>query len=384
MGDMRVIGLISGTSHDGVDGCHVEFEQNGTSLEASIVASDVVPYPPELRERIAKALPPNPTTVAEVCALDILIGEHFARVATALDAPACDLVSSHGQTVFHWVEDGRARGGLQLGNLWPLAESTGRPVLTDHRAADIAAGGQGAPLVPALDVLLLAGRPRSAALNLGGISNMTVVDPVADPYAYDLGPANALVDAAVVRMTRGAERYDREGRYASQGRVDEDLLADLLTEPYYAWPAPKSTGKELFHEAYLDAYRSRHPGVDGVDLVATLTELSARVVGAELATAGVTEVFASGGGTSNPVLMQRIQAAAGAVRVGTIDELGIPSDVKEALAFALIGYLTAHELPGNVPSCTGADGPRVLGRLGPVTGRIPVGEVPAPTRLVVV
>jgi anhydro-N-acetylmuramic acid kinase len=121
-----------------------------------------------------------------------------------------------------------------------------------------------------------------------------------------------------------------------------------------------------------------------VDLVATLTELSARVVGAELATAGVTEVFASGGGTSNPVLMQRIQASAGAVRVGTIDELGIPSDVKEALAFALIGYLTAHELPGNVPSCTGADGPRVLGRLGPVTGRIPVGEVPAPTRLVVV
>ena len=219
---MRVIGLISGTSHDGVDGCHVNFKQNGTSLEARIVASDVVPYPAELRERIAAALPPNSTTVAEVCALDILIGEHFAHVATALDAPGCDLVSSHGQTVFHWVEDGRARGGLQLGNLWPLAESTGRPVLTDHRAADIAAGGQGAPLVPALDVLLLAGRPRSAALNLGGISNMTVVDPGAQPYAYDLGPANALVDAAVVRMSGGEERYDRDGRYASEGRVDED------------------------------------------------------------------------------------------------------------------------------------------------------------------
>ena len=139
---MRVIGLISGTSHDGVDACHVMFEQRGTGLEATIVASDVVPYPAELRERIAAALPPNHTTVAEVCALDILIGEHFAQVATALDAPGCDLVSSHGQTVFHWVEDGRARGGLQLGNLWPLAESTGRPVLTDHRAADIAAGGQ--------------------------------------------------------------------------------------------------------------------------------------------------------------------------------------------------------------------------------------------------
>ena len=266
--------------------------------------------------------------------------------------------------MFHWVEDGRARGGLQLGNLWPLAESTGRPVLTDHRAADIAAGGQGAPLVPALDVLLLAGRPRCAALNLGGISNMTVVDPGAEPYAYDLGPANALVDAAVVRMSAGEERYDRDGRYASEGRVKEELLADLLTEPYYAWPAPKSTGKELFHDTYLDGYLFRHPGVEGVDLVATLTELSARVVGAELSKAGVTEVFASGGGTSNPVLMHRIQAAADGVRVGTIDELGVPSDVKEAMAFALIGYLTAHELPGNVPSCTGADGPRVWGGSG--------------------
>jgi anhydro-N-acetylmuramic acid kinase len=167
MARMRVIGLISGTSHDGVDGCHVEFTQDGTRLEARILASDVVPYPEELRERIAAALPPNPTTVAEVCALDVLIGEHFARVALDLGAPESDLVSSHGQTVFHWVEDGRARGGLQLGNLWPLAESIGRPVLTDHRAADIAAGGQGAPLVPVLDVLLLAGRERAAALNLG-------------------------------------------------------------------------------------------------------------------------------------------------------------------------------------------------------------------------
>jgi anhydro-N-acetylmuramic acid kinase len=185
-------------------------------------------------------------------------------------------------------------------------------------------------------------------------------------------------------MSGGQERYDRDGRYASGGRVDEELLADLLAEPYYSWPAPKSTGKELFHDAYLDGYRSRHPGVEGVDLVATLTELSARVVGAELSKAGITEVFASGGGTSNPVLMQRIQAAADGVRVGTIDELGVPSDVKEAMAFALIGYLTAHELPGNVPSCTGADGPRVLGRLGPVTARIPMGQLPVPTRLVVV
>jgi anhydro-N-acetylmuramic acid kinase len=378
---MRVIGLISGTSHDGVDACHVEFHQEGTGLRATIVAAEVVPYPDELRRRIAAALPPNPTSVDEICALDVLIGEHFADVALAVGAAESDLVCSHGQTVFHWVEEGKARGGLQLGNLWSLAERTGTPVVSDVRAADIAAGGQGAPLVPVLDVLLLAGRPRAAALNLGGIANMTVVDPAAEPYAYDLGPANALVDVAVVRMTGGAERFDRDGRYAARGQVDEALLADLLDEPYYRQPAPKSTGKELFHDAYLDGPLARHPGVDGPDLVATLTELTARVVADDLRNATVTDVYASGGGTANPVLMQRIQANAPDVRLATIDELGVPSDVKEALAFALIGYLTAHDLPGNVPSCTGAAGPRVLGRLGPVTRRIPVAAVAPPTRL---
>jgi anhydro-N-acetylmuramic acid kinase len=380
---MRVIGLISGTSHDGVDACHVEFDQEGTRLRATIVAAEVVPYPDELRRRIAAALPPNPTSVDEICALDVLIGEHFADVALAVGAAESDLVCSHGQTVFHWVEEGNARGGLQLGNLWSLTERTGTPVLNDVRAADIAAGGQGAPMVPVLDVLLLAGRSRAAALNLGGIANMTVVDPAAEPYAYDLGPANALVDLAVVRMTGGTERYDRDGQYAARGQVDEGLLTDLLDEPYYRQPAPKSTGKELFHDAYLEAPLTRHPGVDGPDLVATLTELTARVVAHELQTARLTGVFASGGGTSNPVLMQRIQANAPGIRLGTIDELGVPSDVKEALAFALIGYLTAHDLPGNVPSCTGAAGPRVLGRLGPVTRRIPVEPVAPPTRLTV-
>jgi anhydro-N-acetylmuramic acid kinase len=383
MTGMRVVGLISGTSHDGVDGCHVEFSQSGTRLEATILAADVVPYPSDLRERLAAALPPNATTLAEVCALDVLIGDHFAAVARALGAGDCDLVSSHGQTVFHWVEDGRARGGLQLGNLWPLAESTRRPVLTDHRAADIAAGGQGAPLVPVLDVLLLAGRGRTAALNLGGIANMTVVADGSEPRAYDLGPANALIDAAVVRMTGGTERYDAGGRYASAGRVDQALLEDLLTDPYYARPAPKSTGKEHFHAAYLEGYLAHHADVRGADVVATLTELTARVVGRELCEAGVSEVYTSGGGTANPVLLQRIRSTSAGLRLGTTEELGVPSGIKEALAFALIGYLTAHELPGNVPSCTGAAGPRVLGRLGPVTARIPVEPVPAPTRLTV-
>ena len=361
---MRVIGLISGTSHDGVDGCHVEFVQNGTSLEARIVASDVVPYPAELRERIAAALPPNPTTVAEVCALDILIGEHFARVATALDASRmrpCQLARAdrlplgRGRARPRWAAAGQplATGGVDR------PPGPHRPPRRRHRrrGAGRSTGPGSRRAAPRRAPALRRTQPRRHLEHDRGRPRRRAVR--VRPRTRQR-PRRRRRRANV--RWRGA--VHRDGRYASDGRVDDRLLADLLDEPYDSWPTPKSTGKELFHDTYLDGYLSRHPGVEGVDLVATLTELSARVVGAELSKAGVTEVLASGGGTSNRVLMQRIQAAANGVRVGTIDELGVPSDVKEAMAFALIGYLTAHKLPGNVPSCTGADGPRVWGGSG--------------------
>jgi len=363
--DMKVLGLISGTSHDGVDACLVDFAAEGSTLRGRVVDQIVVPYPGDLRRRLVAALPPGKLAMAEVCALDTLLGQHFAHVAAEVTARhTVDLVCSHGQTVFHWVEGSHALGTLQLGQPAWITERTGIPTISDVRAADLAAGGQGAPLVPVLDTLLLGGRDRTvAALNLGGIANMTVLEPGREPYAYDLGPANALIDAAVLGLTGGREGFDRDGAYAVRGRVDDGLLAALLADPYYALPHPKSTGKEHFHDGYLAGHLAARPLVTGLDVVTTLTELTARVVGTALHRAGAGEVVASGGGVANPELMRRIGLASDGVRLSRSDELGAPSDVKEAIAFALIGYLSAHGLPGNVPSCTGASGPRVLGRM---------------------
>jgi len=367
---MKVLGVISGTSHDAIDACLVDFVADGPILRGTVVDHDVRPYPDELRRRLVAALPPAPVQMAEVCALDTLIGQQFARVAAELATRhTVDLVCSHGQTVFHWVEGQHALGTLQLGQPAWIAEATGVPVLSDVRATDIAAGGHGAPLVPILDTLLMGGRDVTvAALNLGGISNMTVLPVGGAPYAYDLGPANALIDAAVIRLTDGRESLDHDGRYAAQGQVDDDLLTALLADPYYALPHPKSTGKEHFNGSYLAGHLAGHHRVADLDVVTTLTELTARVVATELERSGASEAITSGGGVANPTLMSRLAAAAPGVLLRTSDELGAPSDIKEAIAFALIGYLSAHGLPGNVPTCTGASAPRVLGTLtaGPV------------------
>lgn len=238
--------------------------------------------------------------------------------------------------------------------------------------------------MPILDILILGGRAGTvAAVHLGGIANMSVLTPSREPYVYDLGPANALIDAAVLRLTGGREGYDRGGGYAVQGRVDEGLLTALLAEPYYAMSHPKSTGKEHFHDGYLEDHLRERPGIDGLDVVTTVTELTARVVGGELRRCRADEAIASGGGVANPDLMRRLAAAAPEVRFSTTDELGAPSDVKEAIAFALIGYLSAHGLPGNVPSCTGASGPRILGTITAGALAVEAG-VPEPERLLLI
>lgn len=382
---MRVLGMISGTSHDGVDVAVVDFEADGLVLRVRMVHGDSTPLPDDVRRALLAALPPAVVPMAEVCRLDTLLGRVFAEAAAVgIDAVGgeVDLICSHGQTLFHWVEHGHAQGTLQLGDPSWIVERTGVPVLSHLRAADIAAGGHGAPLVPVLDGLLLGSVDgKRAALNLGGIANMTVLAEDSDPLAYDLGPANALIDAAVVRLTCGAELFDRDGIRAAEGRPDEAMLFDLLDEPYYRLSAPKSTGKELFHDGYLGAVMRRHPHVGGNDLVATVTELTARVVAADVTRLGVTTLVVSGGGADNPTLMTRVKASCGAgVRVITTAELGLPTDTKEAVAFALIGYLSAHGLPGNVPSCTGADRPVVLGSLTPALPLV-AGHAEIPERL---
>lgn len=383
---MRVLGMISGTSHDGVDVAVVDFTAAGSVLHGTLVTSGTTPYPAALRARLIAALPPTALPMAEVCALDTELGQFFASraAATIADCGEVDLVCTHGQTVFHWIEEGRARGTLQLGQPAFLAEATGASVVSDVRGRDIAAGGQGAPLVPVLDLLLLgdAGK-RCGALNLGGIANVTVVPGPSDeflPYAYDLGPANALIDAAALQLT--GRHYDADGALAAAGTIDATLLHHLLSEPYYSLPAPKSTGKELFHDGYLAETARRFPHVQGADLLATLTALTAEVVAAEAIRAGLELLVVSGGGVRNPTLMTMIGDRLPGVEITTSDTFGAPSDTKEAIAFALIGYLTAHGLPGNVPSCTGAAGPRVLGSITPAGSGWAMQQASMPTSLV--
>lgn len=386
---MRVLGMISGTSHDGIDVAVVGFDLADGSLRATIEYTTSTPYSPELRARLIQALPPAPVGFDVACELDTAIGKEFGAAARqAQDAHAArgfgeiDLLCSHGQTVFHWVEGGRARGTLQLGQPAWIAEATGLPVISDIRAADVAVGGHGAPLVPILDRILLqpfveVGRT-AAALNLGGISNVTVCSRDAEPVAWDIGPANALIDAVVTASGTIVDRFDRDGALAAAGTVQDELIAAFLAEPYYSLPAPKSSGKELFHLGYVESKLARlSTELPLQDVVATLTELTARTVADAIRAAGVEVLVVSGGGVRNPTLLGRIVELLPGVDVSPSDAIGVPADDKEAIAFALIGWATANGLPSNVPSCTGANGDRVLGRLSPA----PNGRIPFPERL---
>jgi len=357
---------MSGTSYDAIDAAAADLWVEGDELVVRPLGMVSTPYPPELRGAIAAALPPASTTVEEVCRLDTRVGQEFAalaeRAVTELCGGRADLVVSHGQTMFHWVEDGRVEGSLQLGQPAWIAERTGCTVVADLRTRDIAAGGQGAPLVSMVDALWLEGRS-AAAVNLGGIANVTLVSPGREPVAFDTGPANALIDAVVTEHTGGAHSFDEDGALAARGCTDERLLGLLLEEEYYARPAPKSTGKELFHPGYLDRFLSRVPGLPVEDLVATLTALTARTVADALR--GVDHVILSGGGTRNPVLVRMLREELPTAEVVLSDDAGFPSAAKEAIAFAVLGFLTVNGQAGSLPSCTGARHGSVLGVVVP-------------------
>lgn len=391
---MIVVGLMSGTSMDGIDAAVADVELDGEVLRLEPLGHETTPYSPELRAALRAALPPSTTTMETLCRLDTAVGQEFAAAAerARLRHADAELIVAHGQTVFHWVHDGKVAGTLQIGRPAWIAERCGLPVVSDLRSADVAAGGQGAPLVSLFDVLLLgndADVPR-AALNLGGIANLTVVPSASDgtaSIAYDAGPANALIDAAVVAVTRGAETYDADGQRAARGTVDEALLALLLDDFFLTQAPPKTTGKERYHHGFTEAAvdeLGRDPDPD--DLVATLTAHAAEVAAAECRRHGVDEVIASGGGTENPVLMQALAQRIAPARLRTIDDLGVPSAAKEAYAFAVLGFLTWQGLPGNVPSCTGARHPAVLGTItpGPAPLSLPRPSTTPPSRLEII
>jgi len=378
---MTVIGLISGTSYDAVDAAAARMRLEGDTLFLVPLGLYSVPIPAPLRERIAAALPPHHTTVDEICRLDTAIGQLFGSVAaeanTALTGGAADLLSSHGQTVYHWVEGRTALGTLQLGEPAWIAEASGLPVVSGLRSRDITRGGQGAPLASLLDALFVLGGDRTVgSLNLGGIANITVWSNTGEVVAYDIGPASALMDRAVADATGGRERMDRDGVRAARGRVNAELLTVLLTEPYYRLLPPKSTGKELFHAGYTRAMvGERDVPLD--DLLATLTELTAVLVARSCREHGVRRLFVAGGGTRNPALMGRIRALTAPAQVREFDDLGMPAQGKEAYTMAVIGFLTAHGLPATIPSATGAASSSILGCLTP--GAAPL-RLPEPAR----
>lgn len=378
---MRVLGLLSGTSHDGIDVTVVDFTQSDGDLHGTVLHEDSVPYDVALRARLVAALPPAQTTLAEVCELDTLIGQAFADVAVdaAASAGGVDAVCTHGQTVYHWVQDGHARGTMQIGQSAWIAERVGVPVVSDVRIRDITAGGHGAPLVSFLDELLLRGRAgTSAALNLGGIANITIVGDGAIS-AYDVGPANALVDAVIATYGLNPLGYDEDARIARSGNVDDALLAALLADPYYALAAPKSTGKEHFHLDYVREHASAlGRDVRVTDLVRTLTELTVQTVSNDIRAAGVGFLAVSGGGCHNPLIMAGLRAALPDTEVVLADELGASADNKEAILFALIGWCTMHGVPAVIPGGTGAREPRILGTITPGAGPLRMPE-PVPT-----
>ncbi len=373
MGSLRVVGLISGTSVDAIDVAVADLRLSAETVELAPVGHTEVPYPAELREEFLEALPPNDCSAGTLCRLDTGIGQAFAEAAA--QAGPADLVASLGQTIYHWVDGGRCLGTLQLGQPAWIAERTGLPVLSDLRSRDVAAGGHGAPLAGLFDQLWLTD---DIALNIGGIANISVVT---EKTAYDTGPGNALIDLAAEMVT--GEPMDHDGELALAGTVRHDLLTILRADPYYGLRPPKSTGKEHFHAAYLHEALARVPAVDGKDLLATLVELTATTIADACNSHQAGRVVASGGGIRNPALRKALDRHLTA-ELATSDELGIPSDAKEAYLTALLGFLTWHGIPANPP--TGAAGPRLLGSITPGREplRLPVPATTTVTRLQVV
>jgi len=384
---------MSGTSVDGIDVACADLELAGDELRCRFRGLASIPFDSGLQQRLVAALPPGRPGARELCQLHAELGHAYAAAfAAARDDLAdgrADLAVLHGQTFFHWVDqDGRALGTLQLGNSSATAERLGVPVISDLRSRDIAAGGQGAPLVSVFDALLLAGRSgRGAAVNLGGIANLTVVTGGDVITAYDLGPAGALMDHAAARASGGKLRLDADGAIAARGQVHEELLACLKADAYYRLPVPRSTGREHFNAEYLrQMIAGIEPAPVGDDVVATVTRLLVDLLAQATRQHELAELILSGGGSKNATTVAWLRAAVPDVTVLTTDELGVPVQAKEALAFAVLGYLTWNGRPGSVTAATGARHPSILGSIEPGAAPLelppPLGSSPSRLRLV--
>ena len=383
----RVVGLMSGTSVDGIDAALVEIGGTDEAPEVRLVAFEDRPWPEKVRRQIFPLFRPETATVDKIGYMNFLMGEIYAQSVSSVVEKAgltladIDLIGSHGQTIWHAPEvcgkDGfPVRFTVQIGEGSVIAARTGVPTVSDFRVADMAVGGQGAPLVPFSEYLLYR-RPGETILlqNIGGIGNMTVLPGDEGPeavYAFDTGPGNMIIDAVVSALTGGAKTYDAGGAMAAEGRVDEALLAMLQQDPYYDMPLPKTTGRELFGVQYVGKildYQRAH-GLSDADVLATVTDLTAWSIADGYARyvlpkRQAAELVVGGGGSYNATLLGflRTRFAPYGVQVRTQEDLGWSSDAKEAVAFALMADCCVREKPNVLPSVTGAKAAAIMGKI---------------------
>ncbi len=372
----RIIGLMSGTSVDGIDAALVEISGGQIDLRVELIKGLVHPFPEALREQILAVCSGEAISMEAIAELDDAIARAFAEAAIAVNqghSPA-DLIGSHGQTLFHRPAPGGAMGySLQLGRGALIAKLTGIPTVSNFRVADIAAGGQGAPLVPPVDAYLL-GHPTEhrCVQNIGGIGNVTYLPPTSQPdwqqqvLGWDTGPGNSLLDLAVQRLSEGKLSYDADGAWAAQGKPDTDLVTDWLNHPYFAQSPPKSTGRELFGWTYLEECLTEATarGLADADLLASLTELTALSIVQSYRNSLPQlpdRLLLCGGGLRNGYLIERLAHHLPVVALQSTDEVGLNADYKEAIAFAVLAHWHNLGLPGNMPAVTGAQGAVILG-----------------------
>lgn len=362
---------MSGTSSDGIDAALVTITGSGAHTTFELEHFISIPYPSDIRESLLDAAR-NYMGVADLTTWHFRLGELFAAaVRDVLAGEPADLVASHGHTVAHLTAEPH-RATLQIASPAIIAERTGLTVVSDFRARDIAAGGQGAPLVSFVDWLLLRHPERSRALvNIGGIANLTWVPSLANggnPIAFDTGPGNAMIDRAVYRLSEEALTYDRDGAMAAGGQVDASVLAELMAHPYLNHRPPKSTGREDFGDPLTDRLvdRMRREGKTSDEIVCTLSMFTVRSIVRGLAwLPTVEEVVVAGGGAHNAFVMEHLKRDLGEIPLVSSDEIGVPADAKEAVVFAILGNQTIRGLSGNVPGCTGARHEVVLGSITP-------------------
>jgi anhydro-N-acetylmuramic acid kinase len=371
----RIVGLMSGTSVDGIDAVLIALDDAAPDKALRLLAFQTLPFSAELQQQVFDIFAPN-ASIDALCRLNFSLGEAFAAAALQVIAAArltpqdIDLIGSHGQTIRH-LPDQSPASTLQVGEAAVIAQRTGITTVSDFRPADMAQGGQGAPLVPLADQLLFSHAQHGRLLlNIGGIANLTVLPPGNNPAnitAFDLGPGNALIDAAIRRFTLGRQTFDRDGVRAAAGQPDEEVLANLMAHPFLQKNPPKSTGRESFGAPMLDAVLAQKKLTDD-DWLATLTAFTAQSIAFGIRRfvphpTRFEAMYVAGGGSHNRHLINMLQKDLEPMLIAPSDQLGIPADAREAISFAILANETLMGRPGNVPSATGASALAVLGKI---------------------